>query len=107
MLGQTVYFIDMNDGNVKEGVVLSSVISQTGYVVHIIFTGTERKNVESALVFNSKEDADKRLPEVLCIKDDMEQKEKEVANVLDTMRELVIGKPEFKELADGIFKNQK
>lgn len=95
----------MKDCVVKEGVVLSSIISQTGYVIHIIFTGTEKKNVESALVFESKDDAEKRLPEVLCIKDDMEKKEKEVKDVLDRMRELVIGKPEFKELADGIFKN--
>ena len=107
MLGKEVYFIDMKDRDVKSGIILSYIISQSGYVVHIIFTGLEKKNVESALIFTSKEQADKRLPEVLAIKDDMEKKEKEVANVLDNMRELVIGKPEFKELADGIFKNQK
>lgn len=107
MLGKEVFFIDMNSKDVKQGVVLSSLISQSGYVVHIIFTGTEKKNVESALIFNSKQEAEQRLPVVLKIKDDMEVKEKQVTDELDTLRELVIGKPEYKELADGIFKNQK
>ena len=105
MLGKTVYFIDMKSREVGQGIVMSSIISQTGYVVHIIFSGKEKKNVESALVFQSKEEAEKKLPSLLKIKDEMDHKAKECEKVLDKMRELVIGKPEFKELADGFFKN--
>lgn len=105
MLGKTVYFIDMKKRKVGEGVVLSSIISQTGYIVHIIISCGEKKNVESALVFLNKEEAEKRLPDVLKIKDDMDYQMEEFERFLDIKRELVIGKPEFKELAHEYFKN--
>lgn len=103
MLGQKVFFIDMKSRSVKEGVILSEIISQSGYVVHIIVDEEGKHNVESLLIFQSKEDADKRLPEVLAIKDMMDEKAKELEKTLDTMREQVIGKPEHKELADEFF----
>lgn len=103
MLGSKVFFIDMKTRDVKEGVVLSVIISQSGYIVNIIVDKDGKHNVENALVFNTKEEAEKRLPEVLTIKESMDAKAKETEKVLDTMRELVIGKPEFKELADEFF----
>ena len=103
MLGKKVFFIDMKSRDVKEGVVLSQTISQSGHVVSIIISGQSKHNVESKLIFENKEDADKRLPEVLIVKDAMESKAKETEEVLDVMREQVIGKPEHKELADEYF----
>ena len=103
MLGKKVFFIDMKTREVKEGVVLSRIISQTGYIVNIIVDDGGKHNVENRLVFENKEDADKRLPEVLTIKDSMDAKVEEDRKVLDVMREQVIGKPEYKELADEFF----
>jgi len=103
MLGKKVFFIDMKTREVKEGTILSEVISQSGYVVSIIVDKEGKHSVETALIFENKADADKRLPEVLTIKDAMDSKVEEDKKVLDIMREQVIGKPEFKELADEYF----
>ena len=103
MLGKKVFFIDMKKREVQEGSVLSVVISQSGYVVDIIVNKEGKHSVESKLVFESKEEADKSLPGVLMIKDAMDDKAKECEKVLDIMREQVIGKPEFKELANEYF----
>ena len=103
MLGKKVFFIDMKERNVQEGVVLSEIISQSGYFVSIIVNETGKHNVEQLLIFENKEDAEKRLPEVLTIKDSMDSKVEEEKKVLDVMREQVIGKPEFKEIADEFF----
>jgi hypothetical protein len=103
MLGQKLFFIDMKTREIKEGFVLSRIISQSGYIVNIIVDNEGKHNVENRLVFENKEDAEKRLPEVLAIKDSMDAKVEEEKKVLDTMREQVIGKPEFKELADEFF----
>ena len=105
MLGKKVFFIDMKSREVKEGTVLSEIISQTGYLIEIIVDKDGKHNVERALAFENKEDADKRLPEVLTIKDSMDFKAKETEKVLDIMREQVIGKPEYKEIADEYFGN--
>ena len=105
MLGKKVYFIDMKTRAVSEGVILSQIISQSGYLVNIIVDAGGKHSIEKLLVFETKEEAESRLADVLSIKDAMDAKLEEDKKVLDTMREQVIGKPEFKELADEFFSN--
>lgn len=103
MLGNKVFYINMKDKKVGEGVVLSRTISQSGYVVNIVFDEEGKHNIENKLIFENKEEAEKALPGLLVISEAMEEKSKECEKVLDVMREQVIGKPEFKELADEFF----
>lgn len=105
-LGKEVYFIDQKARKVNSGIVLSALISQSGYDVVIILADGVKRNIETALVFSNPEDAEKRLPDVLAIKDEMDAIEKEANDKLDEKRILVIGKPQHKEIADAIFKRE-
>lgn len=104
MLGKTVFFCDLVDRVVREGVVLSRIISQSGYVVSIIKSEARNHNIESKLIFKSKEQAEEKLPHFLAIKDKMDNIEKKHQETMDKIRIKVIGKPEHKELADAYFK---
>lgn len=104
MIGQEVYFIDAKERCVKQGYVLQIVLSKSGYVVYNIMVNKILHNVERALIFSTKEMADDFLPAFLKIKDKMDELNKETDAKLDEMREGVLGKPEFKELAENVFK---
>ena len=103
ILGQEVYFIDQKAHKVNSGVVVSVLVSQSGYDVAILISEGLKRNIETPLIFFEKEDAEKRLPEVLAIKDEMEAIEKEANDKLDEKRKLVIGEPQHKEIADELF----
>lgn len=103
MLGKTVYFCDLMDRVVREGVVLSRIISQSGYVVSVVRSNIKNHNVESKLIFKSKELAEEKLPVFLEIKDKMDSLEKAHEIKMESLRKKVIGKPEFKEVADEFF----
>lgn len=103
MLGKTVYFCDLMDRVVREGVVLSRIISQSGYVVSVVRSNIKKHNVESKLIFKSKELAEEKLPVFLEIKDKMDSLEKAHEIKMESLRKKVIGKPEFKEVADEFF----
>ena len=104
MLGKTVYFCDLKDRMVREGVVLSQIISQSGYVVSIIKSEVRSHTVEQRLIFKEKEKAEERLPMLLSIKDEMDRREKRHNECMDKMRIRVIGKPEYKDIADAYIK---
>lgn len=104
MLGKTVYFCDLKDRVVREGVVLSRIISQSGYIVSIIKSDVRSHTVEQRLIFNEKEKAEEKLPRFLGIKDEMDRREKRHNECMDKMRQRVIGKPELKEIADAYIK---
>ena len=103
ILGKEVYYIDQKARKVNTGIVLSALISQSGYDVAILLSEGVKRNIETSLVFETQEEAEKRLPEVLAIKDEMEAIEKEANDKLDVKRKLAIGEPQHKEIADGIF----
>ena len=105
-LGKEVYFIDQKARKVNSGIVLSALISQSGYDIAIIFSEGIKRNIETSLVFWYKEEAEKRLPEVLAIKDEMEAIEKEANDKLDVKRKLAMGEPQHKEIADELFPKQ-
>lgn len=104
MLGKTVYFCDLKDRVVRDGIVLSNIISQSGYIVSIIKSDVRSHTVEQKLIFKDKEKAEERLPFLLSIKDEMDRREKRHTEMMDNMRKRVIGKPELKEIADAYIK---
>lgn len=104
MIGKEVYFIDAKGRCVKKGVVLQMILSQSGYVVYNVLSDGMMHNVERAIIFDTKKQAEEYLPAFLKVKDDMDALSKQMTESLDQMRETVLGKPEFKELADNVFK---
>lgn len=104
MIGNEVYFIDAKGRDVKHGVILQIILSQSGYVVYNILADKKMFNVERARIFVTKGDADAFLPKFLSVQDQMDALNKKLTDELDQMRESVIGKPEFKELANNVFK---
>lgn len=100
-LGKKVYFIDMVNKVVNTGVIMSRIISKSGYVVNIIIDPEIQKHsIEENLVFDNVDKASEKLKEFIVIQDKMELDQKEFLESQKAQRELVIGKPEFKELAD-------
>jgi len=108
LLGENVFFADLKSKSVKSGVVLSSIVSQSGYVVHIILDEAKVKySVEKARVFLSQKEAEEYLPNMLSVADEMERLEQANVKLLESLRQKIIGKPEFKELADVVFNQRK
>ena len=106
ILGKEVYYIDQKSRKVNSGIVLSALISQSGYDVAIVLSDGVKRNIETSLVFWNKEEAEEKLPQILAIKDEMEAIEKEANDKLDAKRKLAIGEPQHKEIADAVFPKQ-
>lgn len=105
MIGKKVYFIDPKEKKVKSGTIITDTISQSGYEVYIIYgTDGKRESKDLALVFDTEQAANDNLERVLKISDEMEALNKQTDKQLDEMREQLIGKPQFKELANELFK---
>ena len=105
MIGKKVYFIDPKEKKIKSGIVITDAISQSGYEVYIIYgQDGKRESKDLALVFETEQAANDNLERVLKISDDMEALNKQTEKQLDEMRERLIGKPQFKELANELFK---
>ena len=104
MIGSEVYFIDAKGRDVKKGVVLQIILSQSGYVIYNILADGKMHNVERALIFDTKEQADEYIKPFIEVSNKMDALNKQTTDELNAMRESVIGKPEFKELAENVFK---
>lgn len=102
MLGKSVYFCDKKTWKVGEGIALSHIIGDSGYDAYTVYDGSKTQSVESALIFTSKEDAQKKCEEAKPISDLMIKIEKEMIEELNALREKVLGKPQFKEVANAI-----
>ena len=102
MLGQEVYFCDKKTWEVRKGVVLSHIIGSSGYEMYTILDDKGISSVETALIFTSEDDAQRKCEQAKPISDEMEKLEKDMIERLNEMREQVIGKPQHKELADAI-----
>lgn len=104
MLGKQVYFCDLKDDVVKIGKIYAITVNQAGYCVYNIIYDGERKAVDENLVFESEVQALKSLESILPIKHKMEEIEKKSQKEMDDLRELIVGKPNYKELSDEIYK---
>lgn len=105
LVGKNVFFCDSKNNCVNQGVVMTTTVSQSGYVVHIIIDSQKKQhNVESNLVFLNEKDAIDFLPTFLQVKDKMEAVNKELTSQLDELRTQIIGNPEVKDVADSIYR---
>ena len=102
MLGQEVYFCDKKTWGVRKGTVLSHIIGSSGYEMYTIMDDKGISSVETALIFTSEDDAQRKCEQAKPISDTMEKLEKEMIEELNALREQVIGKPQHKELADAL-----
>lgn len=104
MLGKQVYFCDLKEDNVKIGKVYAITVNQAGYRVYNIIYDGKRQAVDEKLVFESEDKALNRLESILPIKHKMEEIRKKSEQEMDDLRELIVGKPSYKELSDEIYK---
>lgn len=104
MIGKEVYFVDLKDREIKIGTVVTDIISQSGYEVYVVLGVDGKKySKDLPLVFETLEEAEEKLQDILKWSDEMEQYQKQTTETLDAMREKIIGKPNFKELANAIY----
>ena len=104
MIGKQVYFCDLKDDCVKVGVIYSITVNQAGYKVYNVMYEGKRQSVDESLIFTNEDVALKSLQTILPIKHEMENIQKETEKKLDDLRELIVGKPKYKELSDEIYK---
>lgn len=104
MLGKQVYFCDLKDDVVKIGKVYNITANQAGYMVYNVICDGKRQSVDECLVYESEDKALAKLSQSLPIKKEMETIQNETNKKLDDLRELIVGKPQFKELSDEIYK---
>lgn len=103
-VGNKVFFCDLKNKKVSSGVLFTTTVSQSGYIVHIVLDDKKQKyNLENNLIFENEQDAINALPNVLDVKEKMEAINKQLTSQLDELRTKLIGKPEVKDVADSIY----
>ena len=100
-ISNKVYFIDLKEKKVGEGVVNGLTVSSTGYLLYVIkLANGQQITKESAFVYASRKEATEAMNKQIPISDEMNKKAKAAQNELDALREKVIGKPEFPTLKE-------
>ena len=102
---KTVYFLDLQRNAVSSGRLTQTLINEAGYIIHLIKSGKRLyKSVDDALVFYTREEAEKALPTYKPINDEMIKLARDMNKRLDDMREQINGKPHFPEYVEELIK---
>lgn len=103
-LGQKVFYLEAKTKEIKEGILVGEYISANGYWMRSIFDEALNKKlaIEKAHVHETKEFAEHHKDTISPFIDDAQAKAKEANDYVDAKRELVIGKPQFVDLAELI-----
>lgn len=96
MLGQTVYYIDLDENKVYSGVVTAEMIDQNGYYSYRIQNETGYTYRIKAYVYLDLESAKTALKVMYPIAEKMRKIRDEAQAKIDAMRLELNGKPEFK-----------
>lgn len=95
MLGSEVYYVDLDDNQVKKGIVNAEMIDNNGYHSYRIQTDKGYTYRIKPYVFNSEIGANKALSEMKPIADEMKRIQKEAQAMIDDLRIKLNGKPEY------------
>lgn len=95
MLGTTVYFIDLDNNNVYDGVVTAEMIDHNGYRSYRIHTETGDTYRISSYVYPDLESAKAALEVMYPQAEEMRKIRDEAQAKIDAMRLELNGKPEF------------
>lgn len=106
VIGKTVWFCDAETKTVKCGVVYHTYLGVGGYIQHTVISNGQKFTLETGRLFETEAAALENLPVFLDISEEMNKANEATLRFLETLREKIIGKPEFKELANEIY-NQK
>ncbi len=100
-LGQKVFYLEAKTKEIREGVLVGSHISESGYWIYNVFNQAlnKRLSIEKAHVHETQEFAEHHRDTVSVFIDEAQSKADETNKYVDEKRELVIGKPQFPELA--------
>lgn len=95
MLGQKVYYIDLDKNNIYDGIVTAEMIDHNGYHSYRIKTGTEETYRIKSYVYPDKESAKAALEIMYPKAEEMRKLRDEAQAKIDAMRLELNGKPEF------------
>jgi hypothetical protein len=95
MLGQKIYFIDLDQNNVYDGVVTAELIDHNGYHSYRIHTETGDTYRIKPYVYPDKESAKAALEIMYPKAEEMRKIRDEAQAKIDAMRLEINGKPEF------------
>ncbi len=100
-LGQKVFYLEAKTNQIREGVLVGSHISESGYWIYNVYNQklNKRISIEKAHVHETLEFAEHHRDSVSPVIAEAELKAKEANEFVDAKREIVIGKPQFSELA--------
>lgn len=98
MLGKTVYYLDFKNKTVKEGVVYDIHITSTGYSAYQLLVDNNFIQVETSLCSESKEYAERALPDRQKLADEITEYAKNAQAKVDEMRKILLGEPEYSHL---------
>lgn len=95
MLGQKVYYIDLDKNNIFEGVITAELIDHNGYRSYRIHTAEGDTYMIKAYVYPDKESAKAALEVMYPKAEEMRKIRDEAQAKIDAMRLEINGKPEF------------
>lgn len=95
---KTVYFLRFKENIVVAGNLIGTDINDSGYIMHTVQAG-EFYNLDDALVFYTREEAEKALKAYKPINDKILSVMKAANLEIDALRETINGKPHFPEYA--------
>lgn len=100
MLGKKVYYVDLDNNEVKEGIVTAEMIDTHGYRSYRIQTNEDYTYRIKPYVHPDYESAISTLEVMKPIADEMRRLQKEAQDKIDALRLELNGKPEF-EVENG------
>lgn len=100
MLGKKIYYVDLDDNEVKEGIINAEMIDTHGYRSYRIQTESGNTYRIKPYVYSDYESAITSLNVMKPIADEMKRIQKEAQDKIDALRLELNGEPEF-EVENG------
>jgi len=99
MIGQNVFYLDFMHECVQNAVCTGTHIGTGGYLIYDLQTAEGPCAREKAFVFKEEEDAEQALRLMQPIYQKMKDIQEQAKQKIDTLRQELLGKPEFDESA--------
>lgn len=99
-LGKKIYFIDFIGKKVNEGEINSISISSSGYAVYSVIIEGKAYSLEKAIIFDTLEEAEAKLPYYLKTQQEMIDISKDAEDRIQALRVSIIGQPDIRITKD-------
>lgn len=103
---KVVHFLRFGENAVLTGRLVSTEISENGFIMHTVLSGDQYYSLDNAIVFDDLNEAQEALKEWKPINDEIIRIMDDSNAAIDRLREEINGKPHFPEYAE-MFKAKK